>query len=127
MPNLNSFVSSTDFATLRQVQQITGTITIPAVSVSGGAQWKSEQFFTIKTGRVYVRARMYITGFDKWFLVNYFGIAENDYTMILELNKVSDTSFRAIAQMWNPYTSTITLIPRTVNFVAEILVSPFQP
>ena len=126
MSNLNNLISSTDYATIRMLSTITGTISVPAVAVAAGSSWTSTVNNTVPSGRQVLRSNITVSGLQT-FPADIVTIDEGSYTLYISATKTTDTNVAFFVYVENAYGSTITLTARTVSFSVAVLLSPFQP
>ena len=112
MTKPESFISTTDYATLKNDGTATLTITLPAsVAIASSTNYTLTSDVTVGTAGSSDRAQIHSSRLNKRYVTNLLSIdrsGTDPYTILVSLYRTSATNLRAVVDIRNPYGSTLT-------------------
>lgn len=137
MTKPESFISSTDYATLKNDGNGTATLTVPASqTVGSGGVYRIEASVAVGTAGASERAQIHSSVLGQRFVgsvlsVSRTGVAggsSSPYTILAHLYRSSATTLTAVVEIRNPYGSTLTgfATAETFTFYFSTFIPPLS-
>lgn len=112
MTKPESFISTSDYATLKNDGTATLTITLPAsVGIASSTNYTLTSDVTVGTAGASDRAQIHSSRLGKRYVTNLLGVSRSGsdpYTILVSLYRTSATTLRAMVDIRNPYGGTLT-------------------
>lgn len=137
MADANKFILSTDFATLKNDDSGTATVTVPgSMSVAAGATWSSTSTVTLGEGVSTVRANCNASRTSDWYNANQLSIwrtgtvggSPTTYTLLSKITRTSSSTVELYVGIYNNYASTLTTQSgsETITYKIATFLPPFN-